>query len=58
MLAAVITALGIYVAVQVASALIDPTTLAQGIIMKVIIIGALIKGVKAGLDSRALEVAR
>jgi hypothetical protein len=57
-LAAVITALGIYVVVQVVSALIDPATLAQGIIMKIIIIAALVKGVKAAIDSRALEVAR
>jgi hypothetical protein len=58
LLAALITALGVYVAVQLASALVDPTTLAQGIIMKVFIVAALIRGVKTALESRALGVAR
>jgi len=58
LLAAIITALAIYVAVHVASALIDPTTLAQGVIMKVIIVAALVRGIKSALDSRALGVSR
>jgi hypothetical protein len=58
LLAAVITALGIYVAVMVASALFDPKTLAQGIIMKIIVISALAKGVQSALAARKLELAR
>ena len=58
LLAAVITALGIYVAVIVASALFDPKTLAQGIIMKVIVISGLAKGVQSALAARKLESAR
>jgi len=57
-LPAVITALGIYLAVLVGSALYNPASLAQGIIMKVLIIGALIKGVKSALTARRLELAR
>jgi hypothetical protein len=57
-LPAVITALGIYLAVQVASVLYDPPSLLQGILMKVFIIGALAKGVKSALNARRLELAR
>jgi hypothetical protein len=57
-LPAILTALGIYVTVQVASLLFDPATIAQGIIMKVIVIAALVKGVKSALEARKLELAR
>lgn len=54
-LPAIITAFGIYVAVLVASALQDPTTLAQGVVLKIIVIAALARGVSAALAARRLE---
>ncbi len=57
-LPAIITALGIYVAVIIASALYDPATLAQGIVLKVLVIAALAKGVQSTLAARKLETAR
>jgi hypothetical protein len=57
-LAAVITALGIYVMVVVANGLYDPATLAQGIIMKIFILLALARGVQSTLAARKLELAR
>jgi len=57
-LPAVITALGIYLAVQVGGALYDPASLAQGILMKILIIVALARGVKSALNARRLELAR
>lgn len=49
---ACLTGLIIYLTVNLINAAIDPMTLAQGIIMKIIIILALVNGVKAGLASR------
>ena len=49
-LSATIIAAAIYAAVIVLSALVDPTTLANGIFMKAIIISLLYKGIKAGLE--------
>lgn len=57
-LPAIISALGIYVTVIVASALHDPTTLASGIFIKIIVITALAKGVQSTLAARKLEIAR
>jgi uncharacterized membrane protein len=58
LLPAIITALGIYVAVQLASAMYDPTTLAQGVILKVLVIAALVKGVQSALAAQKLELSR
>jgi len=58
LLPAIITALGIYVAVIVAGALYEPKSLLQGVIVKVVVILALAKGVRAALASRRLELAR
>jgi hypothetical protein len=58
LLPAIITALAVYVTVMVASALYDPSTLAQGVIMKVIIIVALARGVQSTVAARKLELAR
>lgn len=57
-LPAVITALGIYLAVIVGTALYDPSTLAQGVLMKFVVIVALINGVKSALTARRLELSR
>lgn len=58
LLPAIITALAVYVTVMVGSALYDPSTLAQGIILKIIIIVALARGVQSTLAARKLELAR
>lgn len=55
---AIITALGIYVAVMVASAVTDPKTLVQGLIMKIFVVIALGKGVQSALAARKLELGR
>jgi len=52
-LAAVLIATATYAVVIVASAIADPATLGQGIIVKIIIIAFLVKGIKAALALRA-----
>ncbi len=51
---AMITALCVYLAVMVLSAMVDPKTLFQGLIIKIIFIGALIAGIKASLVTRGV----
>jgi hypothetical protein len=51
-LPAVIIATATYIVVVVANGIMDPATIAQGWIMKIIIIGFLIKGIKAALALR------
>ena len=58
LLPAIIAAFGIYVMVIVGSALVDPATLAQGVIIKIIVIAALAKGIQSALAARKLETAR
>jgi hypothetical protein len=58
LLPAIISALGIYIAIQVASALYDPKTLMQGVLLKIIITVALVKGVQSAFAARKLELAR
>lgn len=50
-LAAILVATAIFVVVHVAAAIMDPATLAQGIIIKAIIIVALVKGIKGALSA-------
>src|SRR4051794_16139524 len=57
-LPAIITALAIYLAVLVGSALWDPSSIAQGILMKVVVVAALVRGVKSALTARRHELAR
>ena len=52
-LAAVLLATATYAVVIVANAIADPTTIGQGIIVKIIIIVFLVKGIKAALALRA-----
>lgn len=58
LLPAIIAALAIYVTVILGSALVDPKTIIQGIIVKFLVIGALIKGVQSALAARRFELAR
>jgi hypothetical protein len=55
---AIITALGIYVTVMVASAVSDPKTIVQGLFLKLVVIAALGKGVQSALAARKLELGR
>lgn len=52
-LPATVTALCIYLAVQVFNGIVDPTTLMQGLIVKIICILGLLAGVRAALAHRA-----
>lgn len=52
-LAAILIATAIFVALQVVNAIIAPQTLAQGVIVKVIIMVVLARGIKGALDMRA-----
>ena len=52
-MAAILVAAAVFAAVQVMNAVIDPTTLVQGIVIKIIIVAVLVKGIKGALDMRA-----
>ncbi len=52
-LPAILVAAAVFAAVQVMNAVIDPTTLVQGIVIKIIIVAVLVKGIKGALDMRA-----
>jgi hypothetical protein len=55
---AFVTAFSIYLGVIVLNAIIDPKTLAQGMIVKIIVIVALINGIKAAIPTRGLTRGR
>lgn len=50
-LAAILVATALFVVVQVAGAIMDPSTLAKGIILKAVIIAVLAKGIKGALNA-------
>ena len=54
---AMVTALCVYLSVIVLNGIIDPKTLIQGIVIKVIFIGALVAGIKASLVARSVSKA-
>jgi uncharacterized membrane protein len=54
-LPAVLVATATYAVVLVANAIVDPATIGQGIIVKIIIIAFLVKGIKAALALRSLN---
>lgn len=51
-LAAILIAAAIFAAVQVIGAIVDPATLVQGVIFKIIIVVILVKGIKGALSMR------
>lgn len=51
-LPAIIVAASIYLAVNVLNAVLDPTTIAQGMIMKIFFISMFYKGIKSALEAR------
>jgi len=55
--AAIVTALCIYLSVIVLNAIIDPLTIFDGIIVKLIAIPALINGVRVSINTRSRKVA-
>jgi hypothetical protein len=52
LLPAVVTALALFVTVHAAEAIIDPSSIVRGIILKVIILVVLYRAVRAGLEAR------
>lgn len=54
-LPAILVALAVFVTVHVASALMDPKTLMQGVVIKVVAVVLLTRGVKSALAARKLE---
>lgn len=54
-LPAILLAAGTYLAIQVVSAIVDPATIAQGIVLKIIFVMLLYRGVQAALAQRSLE---
>jgi hypothetical protein len=54
-LPAVLVAAGTYLAVQVVSAIVDPATIGQGIVLKILIVAMLYRGIKAGFQQRSLQ---
>ncbi len=51
---AILTAFTIYITVQVVNAFVDPATILSGIILKVILIAAFVKGIRSAIDARNL----
>ncbi|HTH58497.1 MAG TPA: hypothetical protein VL728_20765 [Cyclobacteriaceae bacterium] len=49
---AILTALLVYITVNVINAFVDPLSLFQGIILKIIFIGALVKGIRSARDAQ------
>ncbi|HEY8929413.1 MAG TPA: hypothetical protein VIM55_09500 [Mucilaginibacter sp.] len=54
-LACIISGLALYAIVVVLNAIIDPVTIIKGLIMKIIIVGFLIKGLKAALEIEKMK---
>ena len=55
-LVSLLIAMGIYVSVQVTSAIISPMTMGQGIYVKILMIGLLTKGIRSALELRKESV--
>lgn len=53
-LPALCTALGLYVIVHFADALVDPKLIVRGILIKVLVVAALVSGIKSALQQRAI----
>jgi hypothetical protein len=51
-LAAILIATAIYAAVQVVSAIMDPATIMQGLVVKILVIAILVRGIKGALSVR------
>lgn len=51
---AFVTALSVYLGVMVLSAIVDPKTIIQGVIVKVAVVVALINGIKAAIPTKGL----
>lgn len=49
-LACLISGLSLYVIVQLLNAIVDPISIARGIIIKIVIIGYMIKGIKSAME--------
>lgn len=54
-LAALLMAMGVYAAVIVLNAIMDPLTLGQGLALKIFVFALLINGVRMALELRKME---
>lgn len=54
-LAAAVTAMVLFITVHLVNAILDPATIVQGILIKVIFISVLISAIKAGLEAKKLR---
>lgn len=52
---ALISGLSLYIIVQLLNLIVDPTTILKGIIFKILIIGYLVKGIMAVLESEKIK---
>lgn len=52
-LGATAAGLGVFVTLHVASAVIDPATIAQGLVLKIVVLVLLVRGVRAGVMLRS-----
>ena len=55
-LPATLIAAAVYIVVQVANGIVSPPSIAQGMIMKIFLLGILFRGVRAGLELRKARV--
>ncbi len=51
---AILTAFAIFITIQVANVFADPASIFSGIIIKVILIAAFVKGIRSAIDARNL----
>lgn len=49
---AILTASLVYVTVQILNAFVDPTTIVSGIILKIVVIAAFVKGIRSAMDAQ------
>lgn len=57
-LPAMVAALAVFVTVHVANALVDPTSIVQGLAIKIVGTVILVRGVRSGLEARRIEQAQ
>jgi hypothetical protein len=53
-LPALCTALGLFVIVHFADAIVDPAAILRGVLLKILVVGALASGIKSALQQRAI----
>jgi hypothetical protein len=54
-LAAIVTGFIIYMLILILDALVDPKTILQGLILKIIVIGAFVTGIKGAIEAEKIR---